>query len=512
MGIIDRLKGRGDDSSQMRTAPSIARAQNIIPKITNATAPLYAAAGGFIVALIALLVPVSVLEGFTGATGLSEIIPAARAPLGFTARILFVAFLAILSSALLLVLLMRKNSPTETEYMSSAEVDEKARERSRMPVGGSDDAALGEKLHREDDKKYQEFAAVQEQLAAQNSNASVKKKAGVAATAAGGVAAFAALAKSKIAKLPFMGGDDRVRSFDDLPKLRDADSHPDAPPRRPLSANHDLGEKVLEPEIRPEDLQASQASDDIPASFADELNQEALAQETYLQEAIVADVGIPESVAPVSVAPELVASEEVVSESVVSESIASESIAPESLVAEFISQDTDSDADISFSRTADNAGASDDILEHGETEIVSTSEVVEATTDYASDDSQMTQASAELPALDDLMDRLEKVVARRTELRSNVETQRIQEDAPEQLTQKDTTPVAAPTASEPDNRMVETPITDAPAMEDPTDESPDDIEPEAQKAKPANEAQKAEMDSALKSALDTLHKMNERSA
>jgi hypothetical protein len=39
-------------------------------------------------------------------------------------------------------------------------------------------------------------------------------------------------------------GADDIRSLEDLPKLRAADSHPDAPPRKPISAHADLGEPM----------------------------------------------------------------------------------------------------------------------------------------------------------------------------------------------------------------------------------------------------------------------------
>jgi hypothetical protein len=49
-----------------------------------------AMAGATLAAVSTMFVPVAILESVTGATGLSELIPAARAPLGDTARALMV--------------------------------------------------------------------------------------------------------------------------------------------------------------------------------------------------------------------------------------------------------------------------------------------------------------------------------------------------------------------------------------------------------------------------------------
>ena len=42
---------------------------------------------------------------------------------------------------------------------------------------------------------------------------------------------------------------DAVTELSDLPKLRAGDAHPDAPPRRPISAHRDFGEVVAEPAV-----------------------------------------------------------------------------------------------------------------------------------------------------------------------------------------------------------------------------------------------------------------------
>ena len=52
-----------------------------------------AMAGATVAAVATMFVPASMLEGLTGATGLSEIVPPAAAPLGDTARAL-IAFAA----------------------------------------------------------------------------------------------------------------------------------------------------------------------------------------------------------------------------------------------------------------------------------------------------------------------------------------------------------------------------------------------------------------------------------
>ena len=132
-----------------------------------------------------MFVPVSLLEGLMGSTGLSELVPAARAPLGDTARALLAFGTGAFTLAAVLNLLLRPH-----RMGSHIVADAAAREDGERPAR---------------------------------------------------VAVLTALR----AKMPWNKGDDDIRELADLPKLRNGDAHPDAPARRPLSASQDL--PVVEP-------------------------------------------------------------------------------------------------------------------------------------------------------------------------------------------------------------------------------------------------------------------------
>jgi len=229
MGIIDRLRGKASEDKH-RSAMSY-----------NGKAILLSTIGGTLAAITAIFIPISLLETIAGASGLSEIIPAARPPLGSSARVLFVIFTAILVASILLVLLLnfgRKKESFDYDRDEALSADYEAKERKRMPIISSDEDIANKIL--EEDVDYDEDH--------QQSDESDVKKASIIGAILGGGAAVASNTKSMVSKLPFMGGDDSVRSFDDLPRLRNADSHPDAPPRRPLFANKDLGDQNLDDE------------------------------------------------------------------------------------------------------------------------------------------------------------------------------------------------------------------------------------------------------------------------
>ena len=141
-----------------------------------------AMAGAIVAAVAMMFVPAAVLEGFTGATGLSELIPAAAAPLGDTARAMIAFGAGAFTLALLAFILIRQDSAA-----SAAE-------------------AAPDALH--DDTQAQSF----------------KDR----------------LARIALPKMPWSKGEDDITELADLPKLRNGDSHPDAPARRPLSAHQDL--------------------------------------------------------------------------------------------------------------------------------------------------------------------------------------------------------------------------------------------------------------------------------
>lgn len=139
-----------------------------------------AMAGAAFAAVTTMLLPVTLLEGVTGSSGLSELVPAARAPLGDTARALIAFAAGAMTLAVLSYLLLRADGavirPTK-----------KAR-------GNS----------------------------------------GAAAQQGGD------MVKTLRARMPWNKGEDDIRELGDLPRLRIGDVHPDAPARRPLFASQDL--------------------------------------------------------------------------------------------------------------------------------------------------------------------------------------------------------------------------------------------------------------------------------
>lgn len=134
-----------------------------------------------------MFVPVAVLESVTGATGLSELVPAAAAPLGDKARALIAFGAGALTLAAMAVLLLRKNAVSANDEIAVA-----------SPAAMAGDVE-GRRLSFKD-----------------------------------------RLANLRLPQMPWIKGDDDITELVDLPKLRNGDVHPDAPPRRPLSATNDL--------------------------------------------------------------------------------------------------------------------------------------------------------------------------------------------------------------------------------------------------------------------------------
>ena len=155
-------------------------------KIDGTMRALAIALGGAILtSVIAMLIPVSVFESITGATGFSELVPATGAPLGDTARALIAFGFGALAFAALVAFLLRRpvvaKAPTAT-------ADAVAKE-------ASDGPSFMDKM------------------------------------------------RTKLNDITTGGSNaDAVKELSDLPKLRAGDAHPDAPPRRPISAHRDFGE------------------------------------------------------------------------------------------------------------------------------------------------------------------------------------------------------------------------------------------------------------------------------
>jgi hypothetical protein len=139
-------------------------------------------------AVAAMMVPASALESMTGASGLSELVPAAAAPLGDNARALIAFGTGALTLALMAMLLLRQRG--DQRFAGAGHMHAAG-----MPETGDDGlvALLKDRLR-----------------------------------------------QFRTPRLPWHRSDNDITDLADLPKLRGGDIHPDAPPRRPLRANRDL--------------------------------------------------------------------------------------------------------------------------------------------------------------------------------------------------------------------------------------------------------------------------------
>lgn len=155
-----------------------------------------AMAGATMAAVATMFVPVALLESVTGATGLSELVPAARAPLGDTARALIAFGTGAFTLSALTYLLLR--------------FDGAAKQRP-APAPVAEPSVPDWMIDEEDEKPG--FADR--------------------------LARFRMPALS-LPKMPWQHDEDAITELADLPKLRNGDTHPDAPPRRPLLATQDL--------------------------------------------------------------------------------------------------------------------------------------------------------------------------------------------------------------------------------------------------------------------------------
>ncbi|VAW05563.1 hypothetical protein MNBD_ALPHA04-1841 [hydrothermal vent metagenome] len=172
--------------------------------------PAMAIAGGVGAALVVATLPHVYLENIVGATGLSEIIAAAAPPLGNTARGL-IAVMAGLVAASAIYFFINRNSNS---------------------VKGDADMGLALPKFSVSDDSVEDAGKAKFSMP----KFSLKKL----------------LQKPKSRK-----NDDQVKDLADLPKLREADSHPDAPARRPIFAEADLGAPLAE-QIKPFEQQEEQ--------------------------------------------------------------------------------------------------------------------------------------------------------------------------------------------------------------------------------------------------------------
>lgn len=161
-----------------------------------------AMAGATVAAVATMFIPVAMLESFTGSTGISELVPAAAAPLGDTARAMIAFGVGALTLAVLGYVL-----PRQSEVPRAAKPEP-------APVS---------------------FDEPQDRI-------SLKER----------------LAGLPWPKMPWAKNDEDITELSDLPKLRNGDIHPDAPPRRPLWAHQDL------PVLELNELAAPSVEDRVP--------------------------------------------------------------------------------------------------------------------------------------------------------------------------------------------------------------------------------------------------------
>lgn len=199
--------------------------------------PAIAIAGGIAASLVIATLPHVYLENAVGATGLSEIISAAAPPLGNTARGLIAVVAGLISASTLYIFLNQK----------------------LKFLGGGSDMSLAirknltpEPIEPERESKLR-FAVPKLNLSAKSLTKFLKKP----KKSAG-----------------------QVTELKDLPDVRPADSHPDAPARQPIFAASDLGaplggkiQQFDQPEPEPEMAETVQRSEQpiaTPAPFVAE--------------------------------------------------------------------------------------------------------------------------------------------------------------------------------------------------------------------------------------------------
>ena len=166
---------------------------------------------GTVAACATLLIPIGVIENFTASSGLSEMIAQAAPPLGMTAR-LALAFAAAVLAAGIVLAVRGQHEPSRTDSKELITMQDHAATERRLPP-----------------------AAVRPVDAADSQ-----------ANMASGPSWFAKV-KSRLDALAGRETDEAapttsVRATEDVPRLNRFDRHPDAPPRRPISASADFAD------------------------------------------------------------------------------------------------------------------------------------------------------------------------------------------------------------------------------------------------------------------------------
>lgn len=169
----------------------------------QAKAVAMATGGGALAAIVAMFIPTGIWETLTGSTGISEMVPATAAPLGDTARALISYAFGALTLLVLSMLLLRRSGAQH------------------YPAIAHDEPFWTYSEPFEDDEVVEDASGFQDED---------EEKPSVFDRARARIAAFVEARRNG----------DAIADLEDLPKLRSGDAHPDAPPRRPFSANRDI--------------------------------------------------------------------------------------------------------------------------------------------------------------------------------------------------------------------------------------------------------------------------------
>lgn len=169
---------------------------------------------GAAAAVATMFVPTAMLESFTGATGLSEIVPATAAPLGDTARALIAFGTGVLTIALVAMLNNRKG-----KAMARTNQAIKESEHNISAKSGEETPSLLHKIRDGLDKIGRDGISFPKMPWAKSADSAQD--------------------------------DGKIYDLRDLPKLRTADVHPDAPARRPILASSDIDMGLSQMDVAP---------------------------------------------------------------------------------------------------------------------------------------------------------------------------------------------------------------------------------------------------------------------
>lgn len=211
------------------------------------------AAGGLLAAIAVFILPAWRLEAMVGATGISEMLPLAAPPLGIKARILIAIVMAGLVGAVMMLIAprlmglvnrkpksaVRKPAATKAAWDDADDADDD---------DWDDDYDAEDASWDDDDDGYDDDIDADDVTPVTRSG---KAKADDQPKK-GRTSLFDRL--SRLRNRAQDVSDDDIRDFDDLPRLKPRDAHPDAPARRPIFAHRDLGAPLDSPLDTPQDI------------------------------------------------------------------------------------------------------------------------------------------------------------------------------------------------------------------------------------------------------------------